>query len=590
LSELKYALVYLELKPDYAKINNLPVKLPLLVQDYKKAVEENKIPLETILRGLEAQYEVQPDEYYASYLVFYLYEKFKKLLEEEDLKGAEIYLQKAASVIKDYRFHFYYGLLLKKSGQEELAEMELKQCTKENPTFAYGFYELGNLMFERKVYDEALDNFMKAIEVKKDFILSYLKIADVYMENGRYEEALDFLNQALKIDKNFAPAYLRLGVIYNQLQRYKDAFLILNRATELENVDFEIYYNLSFTLQKLGRHREAKLAIEKALEKNKEDFILHEYSLILKNLGFFQEAIDVEEQAFEIANDDNKDLILITLLKLSTIIEDIERVEKYYDLLQKEELENSAILFYFFSTLSQNNIKDAKYILEQNKETLYFESLIEKLNNLDVYIDKLENMTNKRISDSILNSITEIGTIDGKELSERLKAKGYNGIALAWLKEDNLQEAKSKPEGVGILTNALLLSGFNYALSERVNSMVSNLLWKDGEGLAFSKLLQKFYIDRVFGEKSPLEIFVEQNLEEVKDMNYKLSKVLVDYDIITMDYDTLMETKMNNFEDAVKVFISALRLDFKTKYIENDEFKDKNVKDVLEFVLNLNDF
>jgi tetratricopeptide (TPR) repeat protein len=355
-------------------------------------------------------------------------------------------------------------------------------------------------------------------------------------------------------------------------------------------VSFEIYYNLSYTLQKLGRHREAKISIEKALEKSKEDFILHEYSLILKNLGLFQKAMEIEEQAYEIANEDNKDLILITLLKLSTIIEDVERVEKYYDLLQKEDLENSAKLFYFFNTLSQNNIKDAKYILEQNKDTLYFESLIEKLNNIDFYIDKLENMTDERISDSILNSITEVGTIDGKELSEQLKNRGYTGISLAWLKEDNLQEAKSKPEGVGILTNSLLLSGFNYALSERVNSMVSNLLWKDGEGLAFSKLLQKFYIDRVFGEKSPLEVFVEQNLEEVKDMNYKLSKVLVDYDIITIDYDTLMETKMNNFEDAIKVFISALRLDFKISYIEKDMFKDKNVKDIVEFVLNLNDF
>lgn len=590
LSNLKYALVYLDLKPGYAKINNLPVKLPLLVQDYKKALENNKIPLETILRGLEAQYEVQPNEYYASYLVFYLYEKFKKLMEEEDLKGAETYLRKAASIIKDYRFHFYYGLLLKKQQQEELSEMELKQCLKENPNFAYGFYELGNLMLERKVYDEALDNFMKAIEVKKDFILSYLKIADVYMENGRYEEALDFLNQLLKIDKNFSPAYLRLGVIYNQLQRYKDAYLILSKATELEDVSFEIFYNLSYTLQKLGRHREAKINIEKALEKSKEDFILHEYSLILKNLGFFQEAIEIEEQAYEIANEDNKDLILITLLKLSTIIEDAERVEKYYKLVQKEEMENSAKLFYFFSTLSQNNIKDAKYILEQNKNILYFESLIEKLNNIDFYIDKLENMADERISDSILKSINEEGSVDGEKLSKYLKENGYDGISLTWLKEDNLQEAKSKPEGVGILTNSLLLSGFNYALSERVNNMIANLLWKDGEGLAFSKLLQKFYIDRVFGEKTPLAIFLEQNLEELKDMNYKLSKLLVDYDIIAIDYDSLLEMKMKNFEDAIKVFISAFRLDLKKSYIENDEFKDKNVKSIVEFVLNLNDF
>ena len=590
MSDLKYALVYLELKPEYAKINNLPVKLPLLVQDYKRAVEKNKIPLETILRGLEAQYEVDPNEYYGSYLVFYLYEKFKKLLEEDDLKGAEVYLQKAASILQDYRFHFYYGLLLKKHGQEELAEMELKQCTKDNPSFAYGFFELGNLMFERKIYDEALDNFMKAIEVKKDFILSYLKIADVYMENGRYEEALDFLNQSLKIDKKFVQSYLRIGVIYNQLQRYKDAYVVLNQATELEDVDFEIYYNLSYTLQKLGRHREAKIAIEKALEKNREDFILHEYSLILKNLGLFQDALEKEEEALKISNEDNKDLILITLLKLSVIVEDDYRVEKYYEMIKKEDFENSANLFYFFFTLSQNKIKDAKYIISQNEETLYFQSLLGKLNKIDVYIDKLEKMTDSRITDSILESVTEEGVIDGVILSEELNKRDVGGISLAWLKEDNMKEAKSKPEGIGILTNALLLSGFNYALSERVTSMISNLIWKDGEGLAFSKLLQKFYIDRVFGEKTPLEVFIEQNLEEVKDMNYKLSKVLVDYDIITMDYDSLLEFKMNNFEEAIKVFISSMRLNFKPDYINKDSFKDKNVKDIIKFVLNLNDF
>jgi len=590
LSDLKYALVYLELKPDYAKINNLPVKLPLLVQDYKKAVESNKIPLETILRGLEAQYEVEPDDYYGSYLVFYLYEKFKKLLEEDELKGAEIYLQKAASILKDYRFHFYYGLLLKKHEQEELAEMELKQCIKENPTFAFGFYELGILMYERKIYDEALDNLMKAIEVKKDFILSYLKIADVYMENGRYEEALDFLNQSLKIDKNFAPAYLRIGVIYNQLQRYKDAYIVLNKATELEDVDFEIYYNLSYTLQKLGRHREAKSTIEKALAKSKEDFILHEYSIILKNLGMFNEALEIEEEALKITNEENQDLILITLLKLSTIVEDSVRVDKYYKMLEKEEFKTSANFFYFFYTLAQNEIKDAKYIISQNQDSLHFQFLLEKLNNIENYVDKLEKMSNSSITDSILESVTEKGTIDGSALSENLKEKGFKGIALAWLKEDNLQESKNKPDGIGILTNSLYLSGFNYALSERVTSMISNLLWKDGEGLAFAKLMQKFYIDRVFGEKTPLEVFIEENLEEVKDMNFKLSKVLVDYDIITIDYDTLIETKMTSFEDAIKVFISAMRLNFKPEILKPENFTDRNVKDILEFVLNLNDF
>ncbi len=58
LNNIKYAIVYLDLDPDYAKLNNLPVKLPLLAEDFQKARATNKIPLEYILRGLEAEVEV----------------------------------------------------------------------------------------------------------------------------------------------------------------------------------------------------------------------------------------------------------------------------------------------------------------------------------------------------------------------------------------------------------------------------------------------------------------------------------------------------------------------------------------------------
>lgn len=49
------AIVYLPLDPDKAKQNNLPVKLPVLAEDLPRIVEEDRIPLDVVLRGLEAQ-------------------------------------------------------------------------------------------------------------------------------------------------------------------------------------------------------------------------------------------------------------------------------------------------------------------------------------------------------------------------------------------------------------------------------------------------------------------------------------------------------------------------------------------------------
>lgn len=78
-----------------AKSQNLPVKLPILVEDMPLVTEINKIPLDVILRGLEAQYSVEKSEYWASYLVYFYYEKFKEHLNAQNYEDAREILEKA---------------------------------------------------------------------------------------------------------------------------------------------------------------------------------------------------------------------------------------------------------------------------------------------------------------------------------------------------------------------------------------------------------------------------------------------------------------------------------------------------------------
>jgi len=65
----KTVLVYLPLKPEMAKANNLPVKLPVLVEDMKNITDRDRIDLDVIIRGLEAQSRIERNDYYESYLL-----------------------------------------------------------------------------------------------------------------------------------------------------------------------------------------------------------------------------------------------------------------------------------------------------------------------------------------------------------------------------------------------------------------------------------------------------------------------------------------------------------------------------------------
>ncbi|MCD6551167.1 tetratricopeptide repeat protein [Thermotoga sp.] len=292
------AIVYLPLDPDKAKQNNLPVKLPVLAEDLPRIVEEDRIPLDVVLRGLEAQYEVSKDEYYRSYYVFFLYEKFKELLREQKLDEAEKVLEKAKEVQYDYRYHFYRGLLLKHKEDLGEAEVEMRVAISMKEDFAPAYFELANILKEKGETEDSILFYEKAYETNKEFLLPLLKKGDLLLEEGRFEEALEEYKRILEKDPNFTEVYERLGVIHNQLQRFKEAEKFFRRALEVERKD-HVEFNLSYTLIKLGRLFEALGILKRLYEKIPDDPMLaNEYGLLLKTLGLYEEALEVFEGAY----------------------------------------------------------------------------------------------------------------------------------------------------------------------------------------------------------------------------------------------------------------------------------------------------
>ncbi len=87
-------------------------------------------------------------------------------------------------------------------------------------------------------YQEAYDNFNKAIEVDRDNFFAYFRRAELLVIFGDFESVLDDLDSCIKINSEFFPAYMDRAIIFFKLKRYFDARTDLKKLIEI-NPDFE---------------------------------------------------------------------------------------------------------------------------------------------------------------------------------------------------------------------------------------------------------------------------------------------------------------------------------------------------------------
>ena len=373
------ALVYLPLKPEKAKQLNLPVKLPVRPEDLPLILEKDHIPLDVILRGLETQMQVGRDkDYYKSYLVYFYYEKVKKLMREQRYEEAIEYIEKAGEHEKDYRYHFYKGLVYRKLGNDNLAEVELKIASGLQESFSLSYFELGKLYLENKEYEDAQTMFKRAIESNPEFSLPYIKLGDLYMETSSFEKALDMYKKALEIDKNLPDVYNRLGVVMNILQKFDEAEKYFKKAIEIFPKYRDALLNLSYTLTKRGKLFEA-FKILKALETDYPDdpVILNELGILMRELGLFEESVEKLKKALEIKKDDQN--IMVNLARSLMFVDKKEAIELLRDVKgEYEDYARSLIEYIERKTMTSYLNEEIKKLVEDVREKENFLELIEE--------------------------------------------------------------------------------------------------------------------------------------------------------------------------------------------------------------------
>src|SRR6056297_82581 len=299
---MSYAIVYLPLKPEIAKSQNLPLKLPVLAEDIPDIGEQNTIPLEIILRGLRAQWKAKKDAYYGSYLRYFVFEAFKEALRYNQFEEAARLLHESCEYAKeDYLYHFYYGLLLKKSGDFGRAETEFRKSAAMNLANPMVTFELGQLLFELDDLDNALEQFTNTLERDKRFTPAYVACGDIFHRVADHNAAMGFYKKAIEIAPAFIPPYIRLGVIYNKKQNFEKAKLYFERGLNNDRENFELHYNISFTYMRLKQPLLSIQHLKQCLDIDPKVVSVHnELGILYKNLGFFKDALSILQEGLRI--------------------------------------------------------------------------------------------------------------------------------------------------------------------------------------------------------------------------------------------------------------------------------------------------
>ncbi len=131
------------------------------------------------------------------------------------------------------------------------------------------YYNMGIAEAKQGNYDEALEDFNKAIELKPEYINAYINRAYYAKENlGDYEGAIeDYLIAIdLSTNDNDAHAYSNMAYAKMKMKNYKEALDDIKFSLSLDSLNSYAYRNKALIFLALNNKHVACVDLQKAIE------------------------------------------------------------------------------------------------------------------------------------------------------------------------------------------------------------------------------------------------------------------------------------------------------------------------------------
>lgn len=146
----------------------------------------------------------------------------------------------------------------------------------------------------------------QAIKINSKLSEPYYQLGNVYFEKGMYETAAEYYRVATTKDDIFFDGYYALGSTLFKLQNYEEAYLVFQKTLELELDNPKVYEFLAKSALVLGKYNEAQGYINNAirLEPTPDNYLILAKALYLN--GNYDKCIDL--LTTKISNKNNSEM------------------------------------------------------------------------------------------------------------------------------------------------------------------------------------------------------------------------------------------------------------------------------------------
>lgn len=130
---------------------------------------------------------------------------------------------------------------------------------------------LGNTYCELELYDKAVENGEKAVELAPDSCECLTNLGVAYRQNGELDKAMETYKKALEIEPDYANLNSSIGTLYIVMDQPQEAIICFKKAIESDASLAVTYGNLALAYALAGDFENADAQMENAIRHGYEN-------------------------------------------------------------------------------------------------------------------------------------------------------------------------------------------------------------------------------------------------------------------------------------------------------------------------------